>query len=93
MFALFWVWQRGVGWPSNRLHFADSAQHQSVPALLEECSSIFGHRALQDPDFGEMDFRNHRLRALIPELYLLSELEYFDLLTSVQEYRVPRCGL
>ena len=40
-----------------------------------------------------MDFRNHRLRALIPELYLLSELEYFDLLTSVQEYRVPRCGL
>jgi hypothetical protein len=32
-----------------------------------------------------MDFRNHRLRALIPELYFLSELEYFDLLTSVQE--------
>ena len=36
-----------------------------------------------------MDFRNHRLRALITELYLLSELEYFDLLTSVQEYRAP----
>ena len=61
--------------------------------LLEECSSLFGHRAGQDPDFGEIDFRNHRLRALITELYLLSELEYFDLLTSVQEYRVPRCGL
>jgi len=49
---------------SNRLHFADSAQHQSVPVLLEECSSLFGHRSGQDPDFGEMDFRNHRLRAL-----------------------------
>ena len=53
--------------------------------LLEECSSLFEHRAGQDPDLGEMDFRNHRLRVLIPELYLLSELEYFDLLTSVQE--------
>ena len=61
--------------------------------LLEECSSLFGNRAGQDPDFGEMDFRNHRLLALIPELYLLNELEYFDLLTTVQENRVPRCGL